>query len=291
MSRRKKEKSSLAFGGQALIEGVMMRSGNNMVLSVRQPNHQISTHTEKISSLTRKYWILGLPLIRGIIVLFETMFFGIKGIFYSANIVLEEEDEEFTFFDYLLVIVMVVIMNGIFIAVPFIITNFLHLSGIIFNIVESILRLALFVSYLYLVSRWNEFSRILQYHGAEHKTINAHEADAPLDLENVASFSRLNPRCGTSFLFITILISVALFSLIPKGEFISRLVYRILLIPIIAGIAYEVLKYSDKHRDSRIMQIIIIPGLWFQKLTTKEPSKDMIEVAIQALEKIKEIEY
>lgn len=290
MSRRKNEKSSLAFGGQALIEGVMMRSGNNMVFSVRQPNQQISTNTVKISSLTRKYWILGLPFIRGIIALFETMFFGVKGIFYSANIVLEEEDEEFTFFEYLLVIVMVVIMNGIFIAVPFILTNFLQLSGIIFNIVESLLRLSLFVSYLYLVSRWGEFSRILQYHGAEHKTINAYEADAPLDLENVSSFSRLNPRCGTSFLFITILISVALFSLIPKGEFLSRLLYRILLIPIIAGIAYEVLKYSDKHRDSRIMQIIIIPGLWFQKLTTKEPSKDMIEVAIQALEKIKEIE-
>jgi uncharacterized protein YqhQ len=285
----KHEEQSLAFGGQALIEGVMMRTNRNMVLCVRQPNNEISTQNVEITSLTQKYRFLGVPFLRGIIMLFETMYYGIRGIFYSANVALEEEEEKFTFRDYLLVVVMVVLMNGFFIVVPFILTNFLKLTGIFFNIVESGVRLSFFIIYLYLVSRWGEFTRILQYHGAEHKAINAHEAGASMDVDNVYMFSRLNPRCGTSFLFITMLISIALFAMIPKGSFIIRLLYRILLIPVIAAISYEVLKFSDKNRDSNLLKLIITPGLWFQHLTTKEPTKEMVEIAIEALDQIKKL--
>jgi uncharacterized protein YqhQ len=144
----KHEEQSLAFGGQALIEGVMMRTNRNMVLCVRQPNNEISTQNVEIKSLTQKYRFLGVPFLRGIIMLFETMYYGIRGIFYSANVALEEEEEKFTFRDYLLVVVMVVLMNGFFIVVPFILTNFLKLTGIFFNIVESGVRLSFFIIYL-----------------------------------------------------------------------------------------------------------------------------------------------
>ena len=286
----KKEEQSLAFGGQALIEGVMMRSGTHMVMCVRQAEDKIVTETVALNSLTTRYKVLGLPFIRGIIMLFEMMYYGVKGIFFSANVALEEEEEEpFTWKEYLIVIVLVLIMNGFFMVVPFILTNFLQISGVLFNIVESLLRLSLFGLYMYLISRWEEFSRILMYHGAEHKTINAHEAGASMDTETVAKFSRTNPRCGTSFLFLVIVTSIVIFSLIPRTTFYMRIAYRILLIPVIGSLSYEILKFSDKHRDSSIMQIIMAPGLVFQKLTTKEPDLDMIEVAVKALEEVKKL--
>lgn len=281
---------SLAVGGQALIEGVMMRSGGKMVMCVRQPDNEIATHTIEIKSITKRVKPLGLPFIRGIAMLFETMYYGVKSMMYSANVALEEEDDEFGLFDYALLIVMLVVMNGVFIAVPFVLTNWLGLTGIIFNIVESIVKFAMFTVYLWGISKWGEVARVLQYHGAEHKTINAYEAGADLNAETVASFSRLNPRCGTSFLFLTVLVSMALYAFIPTTTFAMRLAYRLALMPVIAGASYEVLKLSDKYRDSKIMQIIIKPGLAFQAFTTQEPTKDMIEVAIMSLKKVEGIE-
>jgi uncharacterized protein YqhQ len=284
------EEQSLAFGGQALIEGVMMRSGTHMVMCVRQNEESIVTETVALNSLTARYKMLGLPFIRGIIMLFEMMYYGVKGIFFSANVALEEEEEEpFTWKEYLLVIVLVILMNGFFMIVPFLLTNFLHLSGVLFNIVESLLRLSLFGLYMYLISRWEEFSRILMYHGAEHKTINAFEAGASMDAETVATYPRTNPRCGTSFLFLVIVTSIIIYSLIPKTTFYMRIAYRIFLIPVIASLSYELLKFSDKHRNSSIMRLIMGPGLLFQKLTTKEPDNDMIEVAVKALEEVKRL--
>lgn len=282
---RRKE-PSLAFGGQALIEGVMMRSSANMVICVRQLNDGIVTHNEEIRSLVKKHRVLGLPFLRGIILLFETMYYGTKGIFFSANVAMEEEEEEFTWKEYLLIIAMVLAMSGFFVTVPFLLSTYLKLTGLLFNIMESATRLTLFILYLYLVSRWGEFRRVLQYHGAEHKAINAYEAGAPLDPESVSEHSRLNPRCGTSFLFIVVIVSIALFSLIPRAGFLMRLAYRMLLIPVIGAASYELLKLSDRHRDSSIMKIVITPGLAFQRLTTKEPDRDMIEVAVKALEEI-----
>ena len=285
----KKEEQSLAFGGQALIEGVMMRSGSHMVLCVRQPDDGISVHCQEISSLVKRNRVLGLPFIRGVILLFETMYYGVKGIFHSANVALEEEDEEFTWKEYLLVLVAVAAMSGFFMVVPFLLATFLGLTGFLLNVAESAVRLTLFVLYLYLVSRWGEFRRVLQYHGAEHKAINAHEAGASMDTETVAGFSRLNPRCGTSFLFIVVIISIILFSVLPRSTFAMRIAYRIVLIPVLGAISYEILKLSAKYSDSPIMKVVIIPGLAMQRLTTQEPEPDMIEVAVRALEEVKRL--
>lgn len=285
----KDAEESLAYGGQALIEGVMMRSGDTMVMCVRQPDQEIVTFYENIDMVTKRNRVLKLPFIRGIAMLFETMYYGVKAMMQSANIVLEEEDDEFTFFDYALLIVMMLIMNGLFIAIPFILTNYLGLEGIFFNVVEALLRLGLFMGYLYIISLWDEVARVLQYHGAEHKAINAYEAGSNMEVTDVAKYSRLNPRCGTSFLFLTILTSIVLFALIPRTTFMLRLAYRLALIPVIASVSYEVLKLSDNYRDSALMKVIIAPGLWFQKLTTKDPSEDMIEVAVKALKEVKNI--
>jgi uncharacterized protein YqhQ len=284
-----KEEQSLAFGGQALIEGVMMRSGTHMVLCVRQPDDGISIHRQEISSQVKRNRVLGLPFIRGIILLFETMYYGVKGIFHSANVALEEEEEEFTWKEYLLVLAAVVVMSGFFMVVPFLLATYLGLTGVLLNVAESAVRLTLFVLYLYFVSRWGEFRRVLQYHGAEHKAINAHEAGASMDTETVAGFSRLNPRCGTSFLFIVVIISILIFSILPRSTFAMRIAYRLVLIPVLGAISYEILKLSAKYRDSPIMQLVIAPGLAMQRLTTQEPEPDMIEVAVRALEEVKRL--
>jgi uncharacterized protein YqhQ len=278
---------SLAYGGQALIEGIMMRAGETMVMCVRQPDNEIATFHVTVNNITKKNKLLGLPFIRGIAMLFETMYFGVKAMMQSANVALEEEDEEFTFWDYVLLLVMLLVMNGLFIAIPYILTNYLGLTGILFNVVESLIRLGLFMGYLYSISLWGEVARVFQYHGAEHKAINAYEAGSSMEIDDVAKYPRLNPRCGTSFMFFTVLTSIALFALIPRTNYLLSLGYRLALIPVIAGVSYELLKLSDKYRESALMKLLIAPGLWFQRLTTKEPTEDMLEVAVKALQEVK----
>jgi uncharacterized protein YqhQ len=277
---------SLAFGGQALIEGVMMRSGSHMVMCVRQPDKTINTSSFTVKSLT-KHPMLGLPFIRGIVTLFETMYFGVKSMMHSANLALDEEDESFTLTDYLILLVMLLALNGAFIAIPYFMVSFLGITGILFNVVEAILRLSMFILYLFLISKWGEVARVLQYHGAEHKTVNAYEAGAPLEAGIVATYSRLNPRCGTSFLFLTVISSVALFAMIPQSTYWMRLAYRLMLIPVIASVSYELLKLSDRYRDLPLMKALMWPGLLFQRLTTREPDLEMIEVAVKALKEVK----
>jgi len=274
---QRREEPSLAFGGQALMEGVMIRSRTHVVMCVRQPNNEILTHTEEINSLSERYRVLGLPFLRGIIALLETFYLGVKGIYFSANAVLEEE-EKFTYKEFAIVVAMALALVSFFFIVPFLLTtlltNLIGLTGVLFNVVEAIVRM------------WGEFKRILQYHGAEHKTINAHEAGVTLNVVNVKNFSRLHPRCGTSFIFIVVLVSILLFSIMPNLGFVARLAYRVLLIPVIAAISYELLKLSDRYRDSVIMRILTVPGLVFQRLTTREPDDDMMEVAIKAVEEV-----
>jgi len=286
---QRREEPSLAFGGQALMEGVMIRSRTHVVMCVRQPNNEILTHTEEINSLSERYRVLGLPFLRGIIALLETFYLGVKGIYFSANAVLEEE-ERFTYKEFAIVVALALVLVSFFFIVPFllttVLTNLFGLTGVLFNVVEAIVRLTIFLLYLTLVAMWGEFKRILQYHGAEHKTINAHEAGVTLNVVNVKNFSRLHPRCGTSFIFIVVLVSILLFSIMPNLGFVARLAYRVLLIPVIAAISYELLKLSDRYRDSVIMRILTVPGLVFQRLTTREPDDDMMEVAIKAVEEV-----
>ena len=282
----KREESSLAFGGQALIEGVMMRSRRHMVICVRQPTNEILTRTEKINSVSERYQVLRVPFLRGIIALIETFYLGFKGLQFSANAVLDE-DEEFTLAEFGIVVVLALGLASFFFVVPFLLTNLLNLTGLVFNIVEAIVRLGIFLLYLSLIAMWGEYRRVLQYHGAEHKTINAHEAGVELNTANIKKFSRFHPRCGTSFIFIVVIISILLFSIMPNLGFMVRISYRILLIPVIGAISYEILKLSGKYRNSLIMKILTKPGLAFQRLTTREPSEDMVEVAMEAVKVIK----
>jgi uncharacterized protein YqhQ len=283
---KKREEQSLAFGGQALIEGVMMRSRTHMVMCVRKTNNEILTNVEEINSLCERHKVLGLPFLRGIVTLLETLYLGFKGLFFSANVVAEEEGVKLTYKELAVVGAMTLGLISFFFVVPFLLTSLLNLTGVLFNIVEAAIRLAIFVLYLVLVSMWGEFKRVLQYHGAEHKTINAHEAGVPLDVANVKNYSRLHPRCGTSFLFITVIVSIVLFSVMPDWGFAVRLAYRLLLIPVIGGISYELLRLSGRYRNSIVMRLFTLPGLAFQRLTTREPSEDMIEVAVKAVEEV-----
>ncbi|MCX8153119.1 MAG: DUF1385 domain-containing protein [Candidatus Bathyarchaeota archaeon] len=274
----------MAFGGQALIEGVMMRSRRHMVMCVRKSSNEIVTSVEEIRSFCDKYRVLGLPFLRGMVALFETLYLGFKALLFSANAVAEEEGVKFTYKELAVVVALAAGLLSIFFVVPFLLTSLLNLTGALFNIAEALIRLAIFIFYLLLVGMWGEFRRVLQYHGAEHKTINAYEAGAPLDVANVKNYSRLHPRCGTSFLFITVIVSIILFSIMPDWGFAVRLSYRLLLIPVIGGVSYELLRLSGRYRDSFVMRIVTWPGLVFQRLTTREPSEDMIEVAIKAAE-------
>ncbi len=285
----KKEEQSLAFGGQALIEGVMMRSRKHMVLCVRKPNKEIMTSVENLNPLSDKYKVLSVPFLRGIVGLFENFYLGMKGLIFSANAAVDEgdgESEKFGYKELAVVAAGAVGIVAVFFLVPFLLATWLNLSGILFNVAEAAIRLTMFILYLVIISSWGEFRRVLQYHGAEHKAINAHEAGSPLDIENVKKYSRLHPRCGTSFIFIIVIVSIILFSIMPNFGFAARLAYRILLIPVIAGISYELLRLSGKYRNSIVMKILSAPGVGFQLLTTKEPSDDMLEVSIKAVQEV-----
>jgi len=286
-----REEPSLAFGGQAVIEGVMIRSKKHMVICVRQPNGEILTKTEEIKSLSERYRVLKIPFLRGIVALFETLYLGVKGLYFSANVSLEEEDEKIEpkemAVTFILAMALAILLFSI---VPFFLTRALfRLKGIIFNAVEGIIRIAIFVLYLATVALVREFRRVLQYHGAEHTAINAYEAGVELNVMNAKKYSRLHPRCGTSFLFIVLVISILLFSLMPSQDVATRLSYRIILIPVIASISYEILKISDRYKKSKIMKILTMPGLGIQRLTTRKPDEDMIAVALKAVQEVNKL--
>jgi uncharacterized protein YqhQ len=282
---QKKEEPSLAFGGQALMEGVMMRSPTHVVMCVRQPNNEILTHVEVINLISRRHRILRLPFLRGIIALLETLYLGVKGIYFSANVALGEE-EKLTYKEFIVVVSFAIGLASLFFIIPFLLTTLLNLTGVLFNIVEAMVRITIFLLYITLLTVWGEFKRILQYHGAEHKAINTYEAGVTLNVANVKRYSRLHPRCGTSFIFIVVIVSIFIFSIMPNLGFAARLAYRLLLIPVIGAVSYELLKLSGKYRNSIIMRALTYPGLIFQCLTTKEPDNDMMEVAIKAVEKV-----
>jgi len=290
LTAKGKEEPSLAFGGQAVVEGVMIRSKKHMVVCVRQPNDEILTKTEEIKSLSDKYKILGLPFLRGIVALIETLYIGIKGIYFSANATLEEEEKLNPKEIALAVILALTLSIFLFSIIPFFLTNLLKLGGVVFILVESVIRLVILLLYLVSMSLVGEFRRIFQYHGAEHTAINAYEAGVELNVENAKKYSRFHPRCGTSFLLIVTVISIVLFSIMPNLGFFMRLAYRVLLIPVIGAVSYEVLKLSDKYKNSRVMKVLVAPGLGLQYLTTRKPDEKMIAVALKAVKEVNRLQ-
>jgi len=270
-----------------------MRSKDHLVVCVRQPNSEIVTKTEELHSLSEKYSFLKLPFLRGILALFETLYSGIKGIYFSANAAFGDDEEESLNPKEIAVVVAVAICLSIllFSVTPFFLTSLLNFGGgVVFNIVEGIVRLSFLLAYLAVVSLVGDFKRIFQYHGAEHTAINAYEAGVELNLENARKYSRFHARCGTSFLLIVTSISILFFSIMPSADYLVRLSYRVVLIPVISAVSYELLKLSDRYRDSRIMRVLVAPGLALQHLTTRQPDDDMIEVAIKAVKEVERLQ-
>jgi len=286
LTAKGKEEPSLAFGGQAVIEGVMIRSKKHMVVCVRQPNDEILTKTEEIKSISEKYRVLRLPFLRGILALFETLYLGIKGIYFSANVTLEEEEKLNPKEIALAVFAALALAILLFSVLPFFLTNLLGFGGVVFNVVESLVRLGILLLYLVSISLVGEFRRVFQYHGAEHTAINTYEAGVELNVANAKKYSRFHPRCGTSFILIVTLISILLFSIIPNLGYFMRLAYRVLLIPVIGAISYEVLRLSDRYKNSRVMKVLVTPGLGLQYLTTRKPDEKMIAVALKAVDEV-----
>ena len=269
------------IGGQALIEGVMIRSKEKIGIAVRKPSKEIITKILHPWSFSKK--VSKIPFIRGIVMLIDTILLGTRALLYSAK-EQEEEGEKVsntqialsTIFSFILTIVL-------FILVPLVVSKWLTEDRIAFNILDGFLRILIFLGYLWFISLNKEIRRIFQYHGAEHMSVHCYEANEQLTIKNVRKYSPIHPRCGTSFIIIVIFISIIVFSFVWSDSLIIKLLQRILLIPIIAGLSYELLKITAKHQKSKIMRILSSPGLWIQKITTKHPDDDQIEVAIAAV--------
>jgi uncharacterized protein YqhQ len=281
------------YGGQAVIEGVMMRGKQTMVVATRRPNGEIGVNSQPLSTLYSGKW-RKTPLVRGIIALIESLVLGIQTLMFSANVALEEEKTELSgWVMWGTIIVALAFAIGVFFMVPLFITNLLraHIpSSILFNLIEGIIRVAIFIGYLKVISMMKDIQRVFAYHGAEHKSINTYEAGDPLQVEYARKYSTANPRCGTSFLFAVLVIAIIVFSLVGRPSIFWMAVSRILLLPVIAALGYEFIYFSARHCNNPIMKVLLTPGLWLQALTTREPDDKQLEVALAALKKVVEIE-
>lgn len=291
-------------GGQAVIEGVMMRAPRSVAIAVRRPNGEIIVRRELVAPLSERFPIVKLPIIRGAVALFQSLIIGIKALNFSANEAMAEEEKEAgkaseELSSWAMAGTMATAFGfgiGLFFVLPLYATKWLtQLSlisdhNIVFNLVDGVIRVIVFLLYIWTISRMEDIRRVFQYHGAEHKSIFAYEAGEELTVENVRRYSRLHPRCGTSFLLIVMLVSIAVFSLIPKlWPFYLKAGSRVVLLPLIAGISYEFLKWSAKHDSHPLVKLIITPGLALQRLTTGEPDEAQLEVAIRSLNEALEV--
>lgn len=292
------------IGGQAVIEGIMMKNSDRYSVAVRKPDGEIAVMEDSYEGFGKKHTWARLPIIRGAVNFVDSMVLGMKTLMYSASFFEDDEEAEPSKFEKwfadrfgdktdkiimtLSTVLAIVIAVVVFMWLPLLVISFL--SRFIHNdtieaIIEGILRVCLFVGYIKLISRMEDIKRTFMYHGAEHKCINCVEHGLPLTVENVAASSKEHKRCGTSFIFIVMAITILFFVIIRVDNLLLKFVLRILLIPVIAGVSYEVLKFTGTH-DSKFVDIISKPGLLMQGLTTKEPTNDMIEVAIKAVEKV-----
>ena len=275
----------IVVGGQAVIEGVLMRTKNYSVIAVRKPDNGIELISEKLEAKKGFDFIF----LRGIVMLFESMRMGIKALSSSANIAGQEDSmtkkDVFIAFSFAAVFAV-----SLFIILPFFVTSvILKDRGVLFNIVDGLIRLAFFLAYLFFVSQIPDIRRVFQYHGAEHKAVNAYEAGKKLMVQEVKKYSTAHLRCGTNFMLIVMILSILLFSLIT-GPVWLRIASRIILIPVVAGLSYEVLKLIARFEKNQFVRIFAYPGLMLQRLTTREPDESQIEVSIAALKKALELE-
>ena len=300
--KQKEHKTSI--GGQAVMEGVMMRGPRDIAISVRKPDGEIVTDKKIAPSLTKKNKILGLPIIRGCISFFESLVTGTKALMYSADFVDIESEEQPSKFDqwiervcgdklkdyviYFSVFLSLVFSIALFILLPTIVVGFLKnwIPGqVLKSLLEGVVRILIFLSYLYFAAKLPDIKRVFEYHGAEHKTIACYEAGEELTVENARTKCRLHPRCGTSFLLIVMVVSIIVFSFLRWDNVWIRSLTRIALLPVVAGVSYEIIKYAGRH-DNWLTRIISWPGLMLQKITTQEPDDSQLEVAIASLDAV-----
>jgi uncharacterized protein YqhQ len=294
--------AKINIGGQAVIEGVMMRAPRSMAIAVRRPSGEIVVRRDMVVPLSERFPVVKLPIVRGAVALFSSLITGIKALNFSANEALVEEDsdeKQGELSSWAMAGTMAIAFGfGIllFFILPLYATklltqmNLISDNNIVFNLVDGVIRVSVFLLYIWSISRMKDIQRVFQYHGAEHKSIFAFEAGEDLTVANVRRYSRLHPRCGTSFLLIVMLVSIVIFSLIPKlWPFYMKAGARIVLLPLIAGVSYEFLKWSARNDHSPMVKMIIAPGLALQRLTTREPDDSQLEVAIRSMQEALEV--
>ncbi|MFO7571462.1 MAG: DUF1385 domain-containing protein [Gaiellaceae bacterium] len=288
----------ISFGGQAVLEGVMMRSPSSWAVAIRTPEGDITEVVREIESPMQKRKLWRLPVIRGVIALGESLAIGFRALAISANVASQERDEDGEIQTQISrgqIIFSFVLAIGFALALfkvgPALLTNWLPIESTTwFVVVEGLVRVSVFIAYILLISLLPDLRRVFQYHGAEHKTINALEAGVELTPQNVQRFSLIHPRCGTAFLLWVMVIAIFVFAFVGRPEWYYLILSRILLLPVIAGLAYEVIRYAGMHQDNRFLMALLAPGLWLQRLTTREPSDDQVEVSICALQRVLERE-
>ena len=282
-------------GGQAVMEGVMMRAPHSYCVAVRQPNGEMVIDEMPVSRVSEKYPLFRFPVLRGMGTLGQAMYLGIRALRFSANAALSEEEAKgkkeeispwlmglnlafsFAFFIFLYKFVPLYLATLLEKWFPV-----LH-GRIAFNLADGVIRMLIFLGFLYGISRWKDIHRVFEYHGAEHKVVFNYESGQPVTVDNARLFSTFHPRCGTSFLLVVMVISIGVYALIPFDGFLLRFLFRILLLPLIAGVSYELIRFAGKHRGS-FLATLTTPGLWLQRITTQPPADDQLAVAIFALD-------
>jgi len=283
----------MLIGGQAVIEGVMMRSLSGYSVAVRQPDGGVAIRKDRLTSVTAKYPILKTPILRGSVVLIQSLILGIRALNYSAVVssVDEEGEEELSGWAVAGSMAFALVLGvGVFILAPLALTNLIRhyavpsMGNFAYNIVDGVIRAVFFFIYVWSISFLEDIRRVFAYHGAEHKTVYTFEAQEELTVENARTKSRLHPRCGTSFLLFVLAVSIVVFSLVPPtAAFAVKFGARVVLLPLIAGIAYEIIRFSARHIENKACRAAITPGLWLQRITTREPDDAQLEIAIIAL--------
>ena len=283
-----KKITDLAVGGQAVIEGVMMRDAHRTATAVRLPNGDIDVETRTVSSIRDRYPVLNLPLIRGSVIMVESLIIGMRALSFSAQAA-GEEDEQMTKKEIAMTILFALVLASIlFIVIP---TGAAHLAAaytddpIVFNLIEGGIRLMVFLLYIWGISFMGGIHRVFQYHGAEHKTIHCYEAGEALTVENVQKFPRLHPRCGTNFLLIVMVVAIVFHVFFGWPDLWLRILSRLAILPVVAGVSYEIIRFAGRS-ENHLVHILITPGLWLQYLTTRPPADEMVEVAIESLKAV-----
>ena len=281
------------YGGQAVIEGVMMRGQKAIVTAVRRSDGEVVINTQPLPGIYTGR-LRKVPLIRGVIALIESMFLGIKSLLYSANVSMEEEGEKIPGgLAWGMVAGSLAFAVAFFFIAPLFLTRLLNpyiQSSIVFHLIEGFIRLGFFIAYLRLISLARDIKRVFAYHGAEHKAVNAYEAGVPLEVEAVRKYSAAHVRCGTSFLFAVLIIAIIVFAIIGRPSVQVMVVSRIVLVPLIAALGYEVTYFGARHSKNSLVRAFLAPGLWLQGLTTREPDDNQVEVALSALKRAVEID-